>query len=254
MREASPISPLPQTPSGVMEDVSERLLGRIVDGAYAAGSRLPSERDLAQELGASRVAVREALRRLAEWRMVSIRRGSGATVIPRLHWSSMALWGVFRHTFAQIDPGFAASLADDALALRRQLVCNLVTRAASHLQGMDLSQEEALLDQAWDAREQPNAFVVLDRELLPRILERAGMLASLWTLNSLADMYLHIMQELSSAFRVPASYRPQMRAMLGALQRGNAEEACAALRSYLRDLDQAVLAALPPDIASRLTR
>jgi len=49
----------------------------ILDRHLRAGDRLPSEHDLAHELGASRNAVREALRGLEAQGIVEIRHGSG---------------------------------------------------------------------------------------------------------------------------------------------------------------------------------
>src|SRR3954471_15543951 len=54
------------------------LRAAILDGTYAAGAPLPSERQLSDELGASRHAVREALKRLQQAGLVSISQG-GAT-------------------------------------------------------------------------------------------------------------------------------------------------------------------------------
>lgn len=56
------------------------LRAAILDGTYAPGAALPSERQLSEELGASRHAVREALKRLQQAGLVSISQG-GATKV-----------------------------------------------------------------------------------------------------------------------------------------------------------------------------
>ena len=58
--------------------IHERLRGEILAGAYGPGDSLPSERRLSEELGASRHAVREALKRLQQSGLVRISQG-GAT-------------------------------------------------------------------------------------------------------------------------------------------------------------------------------
>ena len=45
----------------VSDRVHERLRGQILDGTLAPGDPVPSERSLAEELGVTRHAVREAL-------------------------------------------------------------------------------------------------------------------------------------------------------------------------------------------------
>jgi DNA-binding FadR family transcriptional regulator len=58
----------------------EVLLGRILSGSYARGSRLPSEELLAAEFAVSRPLVRQALARLREEDFITSRRGSGSYV------------------------------------------------------------------------------------------------------------------------------------------------------------------------------
>ena len=48
-------------PRQIYEQVAERIRSSILSGAFPAGSPLPSEREIAQRLGVSRTAVREAL-------------------------------------------------------------------------------------------------------------------------------------------------------------------------------------------------
>lgn len=70
----------PVTRRSVPDEVYDQLLGELIDGDLAAGARLPSERRLAEVLGVSRPAVREALQRLAHAGYVDVRQGDTTTV------------------------------------------------------------------------------------------------------------------------------------------------------------------------------
>jgi GntR family transcriptional repressor for pyruvate dehydrogenase complex len=70
----------PVTRRLVPEHVFDQLLGEVVDGELAAGDPLPSERRLAEVLGVSRPAVREALQRLSQAGVVEVRHGGSTTV------------------------------------------------------------------------------------------------------------------------------------------------------------------------------
>ncbi|HBF30205.1 FadR/GntR family transcriptional regulator [Rhizobium sp.] len=62
------------------QQVADQIRQFILDGDYGAGTRLPSERDLAQQLGVSRPSLREALIALEIDGTVEIRMGSGVYV------------------------------------------------------------------------------------------------------------------------------------------------------------------------------
>lgn len=62
------------------EQIYYDLLGRIQSGAYPKGSRLPTEKEFAEEFGVSRPVIRSALARLREAGLVVSRRGSGSFV------------------------------------------------------------------------------------------------------------------------------------------------------------------------------
>lgn len=64
------------------EIVVQEVERSIADGRYEPGQRLPSERDLAESFGVSRVVIREAMRALESRGYVSVRQGSGAYVLP----------------------------------------------------------------------------------------------------------------------------------------------------------------------------
>ncbi|RMB28267.1 GntR family transcriptional regulator [Sphingomonas sp. PP-F2F-G114-C0414] len=60
--------------------IARRLVEELTAGTYAIGDRLPAERELAIEYGASRPAVREALIALEVQGFIEVRVGSGAYV------------------------------------------------------------------------------------------------------------------------------------------------------------------------------
>ena len=72
----------PVRPPTTFEETVERLGTAIRLGLLAAGSRLPPERDLADQLGISRSTLRQALRTLVQsGHLVSLRGRSGGTFV-----------------------------------------------------------------------------------------------------------------------------------------------------------------------------
>lgn len=67
----------------VYEAAMNQLVSLIEDGTFAAGDRLPTERDLAEQLGISRASVRQALTGLAAMGLVESRPGDGSYVTNR---------------------------------------------------------------------------------------------------------------------------------------------------------------------------
>jgi DNA-binding FadR family transcriptional regulator len=64
----------------VPEDVFEQILADVLSGEMQPGESLPSERRLAEVLGVSRPAVREALKRVAAAGLVEVRQGDATTI------------------------------------------------------------------------------------------------------------------------------------------------------------------------------
>jgi GntR family transcriptional repressor for pyruvate dehydrogenase complex len=74
---------MPLTPvsrRSVPEDVFEQILAEVLSGEMRPGETLPSERRLAEVLGVSRPAVREALKRVSAAGLVEVRQGDATTV------------------------------------------------------------------------------------------------------------------------------------------------------------------------------
>jgi GntR family transcriptional regulator, transcriptional repressor for pyruvate dehydrogenase complex len=64
----------------VPEDVFEQIVSGVLSGEMQPGEALPSERRLAEVLGVSRPAIREALKRVSAAGLVEVRQGDATTV------------------------------------------------------------------------------------------------------------------------------------------------------------------------------
>lgn len=67
----------------VYTQIAKQLTGQILEGQYAPGDRLPTERELMQRYGVSRVTVREAMDVLLKQRLIVRRRAKGTFVAER---------------------------------------------------------------------------------------------------------------------------------------------------------------------------
>ena len=67
--------------SKIYEQIAEQIEQLILNGELRSGDRLPTERELAEQFQASRTAVREAMKTLAQKGLVDMRPGRGTIVI-----------------------------------------------------------------------------------------------------------------------------------------------------------------------------
>ena len=65
------------------DEVLKELMKRIEDGTYPAGSQLPNEIELAEEMGVSRTTIREAEKYLVTMNILSKTRGRGTYVLDK---------------------------------------------------------------------------------------------------------------------------------------------------------------------------
>lgn len=221
--------------------VFEQLLADIVKGTYAAGTRLPAERDLAVQLGASRPTLREALRRLGEWRLVAPKRGSGVVVRPAREWSMDVLPAYLRLG----KPMGLGLLVSDILGVRRGLFVEVLRQVAPRVTGYHaLGAARHLVQEAWTHRDSIPEFVQADFEAFRAVIEAADFLPALWFLNDLASVYLEIARTLTGVATPPDDYVASYEFVFTALEKGRATQACDAMAAYLERHDRRLLSAL----------
>ena len=106
--------------------VADKITKLINDGAYPPGSRLPGERELAEQFGVSRVTIREAEIALQALGQITIKTGSGAYVLDPSERDGRALPNVSAFELTEARSLFESEAA--ALAAR-----NISDETLAHL-------------------------------------------------------------------------------------------------------------------------
>jgi GntR family transcriptional regulator, transcriptional repressor for pyruvate dehydrogenase complex len=84
-------------------DACRRLIEHLVDGQWAAGGRIPSERELCLQLSVGRASLREALKALEAMGMIDSRVGEGTFVCDRSEFLSRPLlWAITGSSYADV--------------------------------------------------------------------------------------------------------------------------------------------------------
>jgi DNA-binding FadR family transcriptional regulator len=227
-----------------IDTVFDSLLADIVRGAFSPGTRLPAERELARQLGASRPTLREALRRLGEWNLVEPRRGSGVVVRPWREWSIEVLPAYLRH--ARPGPGQPQikRLLMDLMTMRRALIVEVVRVVAPRTPDGGTLQARAASARAWAARNDTRQFIREDLEVMRAVTEAAGFVPGLWLLNRLATIYVEIGHLVHAALRPAEDYLDTHHRFFDALDRGDAADATATITAWLERTDAVLMGAL----------
>ncbi|HSV96757.1 MAG TPA: FadR/GntR family transcriptional regulator [Spirochaetota bacterium] len=118
----------PVTRSRLHEEIVSQMIGRIVEGRFRPGERLPAEREIAANLQVNRATLREALKKLEVMGLVEIRHGDGIYVKNYLESGNLELFKAIVYLDEVFDPGILA----DTLAIRKIIVPEMAARAAAN--------------------------------------------------------------------------------------------------------------------------
>lgn len=231
-------------PLTATDAVFEKLLEDIVSGTYPAKARLPAERDLAKQLGASRPTLREALRRLGEWNLVKPRRGSGIAVRDRSEWMIEVFPSYLRFAEPGPDRPATSQMVNELLQLRRALTREILSMVASRVPGTVVAEARNAVRVAWEVRASGADFAVADMDILRTIVSGCNFLPGLWMLNSMCGIYKDLASSLGSALAPPESYLAAWDQVLGALAAQDAKAAVDCMDQYLAGHDERLLALL----------
>jgi DNA-binding FadR family transcriptional regulator len=184
-------------------DVTERIVRRVMAGEWDDGGALPSEIELAEQLGVARTSVREALTRLKAKGLMASRQKAGTRVLPRMQWN-MLDEDVLRWVW---NGGDRAQVAQHLLQLRRIVEPAACELAATSAPDSAIATIERAYRRMDAAGMDPVAYAEPDLDFHRAILAATGN-PFLITFGALIEAALQMSFELST--RQPGAPRKSL--------------------------------------------
>jgi GntR family transcriptional repressor for pyruvate dehydrogenase complex len=216
----------------VYEEVA-RQIERLILKKLQPGDKLPSERELAETLGVSRSSIRDAIRSLELMGLVAPRQGAGTIV---LEISTDSLVNPLAKTLKRKE-----ELIGELLDFRKMLEPPLAARAAMHASTDEISEMEEILERQQRKMRARENTVAEDSEFHYTIALASGNSVVFKVLDTLMDLLRDTRERsLQVEGRAQKSLAGH-RKILAAIKRHDAEEAKAAMRRHIEDVEEIVL-------------
>lgn len=141
------------------EQVEDLLRGRIREGVYAPGERMPSESELSDELGVSRATLRNVLAKLEVNGLILRKQGDGTYVNAHLEKISAHLGNVWDFICLIESNGFSPSIQFISIEIK------VATNEEAQMLSVEPGEQLVLLQRLFRADEKP---VILTQNIFPQ--------------------------------------------------------------------------------------
>lgn len=223
--------------SKVYEQIAEQIEQLILSGKLRSGDRLPTERELAEQFQASRTAVREAMKTLAQKGLVNMRPGRGTIVIDG---TSQAM----RHSLDLMMRVGQASGSDDLVEVREILEPEIAALAAARA----TEEHIALLQEAVQVMDaslaDADTYIAADNDFHRALAKATQNHLILTFVDSIVDLLSEQRKHIFSVEGGSARGQLHHKRLLDAMLRRDPEAARTAMQAHLQQVRADVKTAL----------
>ncbi len=230
----------PPRKSKIADDVFSEVQSWILAGRYSSGDRLPPERELAAQLGTNRNTLREAIRRLEQSRLVTVRQGQGVTVADYRQTGSIDLLEPF--LLYSDDPVEKARTLSDLMSARAWVLEYALEQASRRADVADinkLSDIRKLLMTAYQADDR-TTMAAGYQHWLGALVDAAHSLPIRWVANPFLELNRTFLENFPSLWVVDESFPRYLLETEKAISAGDADRARKANRQYYERIDARV--------------
>jgi GntR family transcriptional repressor for pyruvate dehydrogenase complex len=218
--------------------VTGQIEALIVEGRLQPGQRLPSERELADQLGVSRTVVREAVRGLVAKGLLEVRPGSGTLIrSPSARAVSQSMTLFLRAGQPNLD-------YTKIHEIRRVLEVEIAGLAAERRTDEDLARLEGILAEMAAIRDDRDRFAQSDVAFHSALASATHNELFVILLDSVVDVMLKVRQMGFDVPGSPANALKFHRAIYDPVRAGDPAGAREAMRVHLVDAEEVMRQAL----------
>jgi len=215
--------------SRLYEQIVQQIEESVQRGTLKEGDQLPAERELAQQFGVSRTAVREAIKALHEKGLVDAFPGRG-TFITSGQSNSM------RQSLDRILKNGQADGASHLAEIREILEPEIAALAAVRAEEQDLATMREAVAVMDNARQDPDAYIEADLDFHLALAEAAGNPFVLSLIDSIVGM---LREQRMRTFYVnggPERGQVHHKRILAAVEGRDAQAAREAMQGHLQQV------------------
>jgi GntR family transcriptional regulator, transcriptional repressor for pyruvate dehydrogenase complex len=226
----------PIQPSKVFEQIAEQIERRILSGELRHGDRLPTERELSEQFRASRTAVREAMKTLAQKGLVEMCPGRGTIVIDG---TSQAM----RHSLGLMMKVGQAGRSDNLVEVREILEPEIAALAATRATDEEVvTMQEAI--RIMDANlKNAQVYISADNDFHQALAKATHNDLIFALVDSIVNLLNEQRTRIFSVDGGPERGQAHHKYILEAIVRRDSQAAREAMRAHLRQVREDVGAA-----------
>jgi GntR family transcriptional repressor for pyruvate dehydrogenase complex len=226
---------VPIQPAKVFEMIAEQIEKRILDGELKCGDRLPTERDLAEQFHASRTAVREAMKILAQKGLVEMRPGRGTIVIDGAHEAMQNSIGlVMKLKLGEVGG------SDNLVEVREILETEIAALAAARASEKEIAAMREAVTVMDASLSDADAFIAADNCFHEALAQATQNTLILILVNSIVNLLSEQRKLIFAVEGGPQRGQMHHKRILESIVRRDPEAARTAMRSHLRQVREDV--------------
>ena len=237
--KGSQLRPIPRR--SLSDAVFEQLRDAIVGGSLPAGAPLPAERVLCESLGVNRGAVREALRKLEQARLVTVRHGGTSQVLDYRRSAGLDLLAAL---LVRPEGGLDAAAVRGVMEVRTTLAPEIARLAALRRSGPTADALDETVAAMRAARGDAEALQRLGIAFWGLVVEGSGNLAYRLLWNTLRDTYERMLPLLTRVLAEENGDPEAFATLAAAVRRGDCDDARAWAHTLVLRGEEAVSRAL----------
>jgi DNA-binding FadR family transcriptional regulator len=236
------VRPMSASPASlpVSARVFRALSEAVLSGRYRPGEKLPTQRELAADLGVTMTSIREAVKRLEQLRLVEVRHGDAMRVT---NWRAEGGLDVIAHVLLRggtLDRGTLGAI----LEARSSMLTEAGRLAAARRSARQAEAIVGLADRIAAAGSAEDAQLI-DFAFFHEVVEAADNIVYVLVMNSIRQLYFEQAELFRAVVADHAELAPLYRRAALAIERGDAARTAGAVRRLAEAQEERLAATLP---------